>query len=45
MPLYLCEADKEWYQRLGDVKEDDQVIWWSDRREIGPGVTAVQCGG
>jgi hypothetical protein len=45
VPLYLNEADKEWFQRLGDIRPDDQVVWWSGRKELGPGVTLVQCGG
>lgn len=43
--MYLCEADRDWFQRLGDIMEEDQVIWWTGRKEIGPGVTLVQCGG
>ncbi|WVW81997.1 hypothetical protein I302_104002 [Kwoniella bestiolae CBS 10118] len=45
VPLYVCEDDKEWYQRLSDSKDDDQVIWWKDEQELGRGVKVVQCGG
>lgn len=43
--LYLCEADREWFQRLSDIKQEDQVVWWTGRKDIGPGVTLIQCGG
>ena len=45
VPLYVCEADKEWYQRFDDIKSSDEVIWFSDKVELGKGVTVVQCGG
>ncbi|WVQ79136.1 hypothetical protein IAT38_001231 [Cryptococcus sp. DSM 104549] len=45
VPLYLCEADKEWFQRLDDVKESDDVRWWTGEAELGPGVKVIQCGG
>lgn len=45
VPLYVCETDREWYQRRGEIGPDDEVKWWTGRREIGPGVTVVQCGG
>lgn len=45
VPLYLNEGDKDWFQRLGDIKDTDKVIWWTGKMEVGPGVTLVQCGG
>lgn len=45
VPLYLCAADKEWYQRADDIKPSDQIIWWSDTVSLGPNVSLVQCGG
>jgi len=45
VPLYLNEADKDWFQRLGDLKDTDEIVWWTGRKELGPGVTLVQCGG
>ncbi|OCF45103.1 hydrolase [Kwoniella heveanensis CBS 569] len=45
VPLYLNEDDKEWYQRLGDIRESDPVIWWIGERELGRGVKVIQCGG
>ncbi|OCF73545.1 hydrolase [Kwoniella mangroviensis CBS 8886] len=45
VPLYLCEDDKDWYQRLGDIRPDDQVVWWIGEKEMGRGIMLVQCGG
>ncbi|KAK1927792.1 hypothetical protein DB88DRAFT_507865 [Papiliotrema laurentii] len=45
VPLYLCEADKAWFQRLDDVRDTDQIRWWSNETELGPGVKLIQCGG
>lgn len=43
--MYLCEADKEWYQRLDDIEDSDNVRWWSGEVELGKGVKVIQCGG
>lgn len=45
IPLYICAADKEWYSRIGDLKDSDDVRLWSGETELGPGVKLVQCGG
>ena len=45
IPLYLCEADKEWFQRAGDIRDSDKVVWWEGEKELGPGVRVIQCGG
>ncbi|WRT63881.1 uncharacterized protein IL334_000807 [Kwoniella shivajii] len=45
VPLYLCEDDREWFQRSGDITHDDQVIWWKGEQELGKGVKVIQCGG
>ncbi|WWD16304.1 hypothetical protein CI109_100730 [Kwoniella shandongensis] len=45
VPLYICEADKEWFQRLDDVRDNDDIRFWSDEEELGPGVKVIQCGG
>lgn len=45
MPLYICEADKEWFQRVSDVRETDDVRWWTGEQNIGPRVKLIQCGG
>ncbi|WVF66059.1 hypothetical protein IAT40_000797 [Kwoniella sp. CBS 6097] len=45
VPLYLNEDDKEWFQRLVDVKDKDQVVWWTGEKELGKGVKVIQCGG
>ncbi|MGH3322251.1 MAG: hypothetical protein ACRDN9_19190 [Streptosporangiaceae bacterium] len=38
--ILVPEADREWVRR-----SDPAVTYWSDRREVLPGVTLVQCGG
>jgi hypothetical protein len=39
--VMVPEADREWLQR-----SDPAVVrWWSERKEVLPGVTLVQCGG
>lgn len=45
IPLYLCEADREWFQRLPDVKDDDDIRWFTDEALLGHGVKVIQCGG
>lgn len=45
VPLYLCEADKEWFQRTSDIRETDDVRWWTGEQIIGPRVKLIQCGG
>ncbi|WVQ93691.1 hypothetical protein IAU59_000767 [Kwoniella sp. CBS 9459] len=45
VPLYLNEDDKDWFQRLGDIRDSDQVVWWTGERELGKGVKVIQCGG
>lgn len=45
VPLYICETDKEWYQRRGEIRPEDNVVFWTGRETVGPGVTVVQCGG
>jgi hypothetical protein len=45
VPLYLCKADKRWFQRLGDIRPEDNVQWWSGEAILGQGVKVVQCGG
>ncbi|AFR97789.2 hydrolase [Cryptococcus neoformans C23] len=45
IPLYICAADKEWYSRIEDLKDSDDVRFWSGEVELGPGVKLVQCGG
>ncbi|WVR03655.1 hypothetical protein IAU60_000650 [Kwoniella sp. DSM 27419] len=45
VPLYLCEDDKEWYQRSGDITEGDQVEWWTGEKVLSQGLKLVQCGG
>ncbi|WWC85986.1 uncharacterized protein L201_000857 [Kwoniella dendrophila CBS 6074] len=46
VPLYLCEDDKEWYQRISDIKEeDDNIIWWRSEKELSKSVKLIQCGG
>ncbi|RXK35967.1 hydrolase [Tremella mesenterica] len=44
VPLYICEDDKPWFQRLSDVSEGE-IKWWRGKQELGPGVTVIQCGG
>lgn len=45
VPLYICETDKEWYQRRAEIKPEDEVRFWSKRETVGPGITLVECGG
>lgn len=45
VPLYICAADKEWYQRRGDIDEDDRVVFWEGKRQLLPTVQVIQCGG
>jgi hypothetical protein len=45
VPLYLCEADNRWFQRLSDIRPEDKVEWWSGEAILGQGVKVVQCGG
>ncbi|ORY29341.1 hypothetical protein BCR39DRAFT_532414 [Naematelia encephala] len=45
VPLYLCSADKEWFQRLSDITPQDDVRWWTDEIDLGPAVKLIQCGG
>ncbi|WWC66731.1 uncharacterized protein I206_100636 [Kwoniella pini CBS 10737] len=45
VPLYLCEDDKEWYQRLNDIEAQDHIIWWKGEKELDKGVKLIQCGG
>ncbi|KLT42614.1 hypothetical protein CC85DRAFT_307982 [Cutaneotrichosporon oleaginosum] len=45
VPLYICETDKEWFVRRGDIQHTDEVRFWTGRETLGPGVTLVQCGG
>jgi hypothetical protein len=45
LPLYLNEADKEWYQRLDDIRDTDQVVWWRHERALSPAVKMIECGG
>ncbi len=45
IPIYLCETDKEWYQRLNDIKPEDDIRWFTDEAVLGKGVTVIQCGG
>ena len=40
VPVYVCEADKEWLGR-----SDEVVRFWSDSCEPVPGLTLVQAGG
>jgi len=40
-PIYLHAADREWVMR-----PSDRVVFWAEeRRELGPGLTLVRCGG
>jgi glyoxylase-like metal-dependent hydrolase (beta-lactamase superfamily II) len=40
-PIYLHAADREWVMR----PSDRVVFWEEERRELGPGLTLVRCGG
>ena len=40
VPIYVPEADREWVMR-----DDPAIRVWSERVEIGPGLTLVQTGG
>lgn len=40
VPILIPEADKQWVMRPGPAVE-----FWSDRLEVLPGITLVQCGG
>lgn len=40
-PIYLHAADREWVMR----PNDHIVFWEEERRELGPGLTLVRCGG
>ena len=45
VPLYLCEADKEWFYRSGDVTETDQLVWFTGSIALSENIKVVQCGG
>jgi len=45
VPLYLNALDEEWYQRKGSLKDDDRVVFWREKVELGPNVTVIECGG
>ncbi|WVO13301.1 hypothetical protein L204_100914 [Cryptococcus depauperatus] len=45
IPLYICADDREWYQRLDDIKETDDVRFWTQQVQLGKGVKLIQCGG
>lgn len=40
VPILIPEADKQWVMR-----PDPAVEFWSDRLEVLPGITLIQCGG
>lgn len=40
VPIWYGEADRQWVQRPSEL-----IRFWSDRQEVVPGVTLVQCGG
>lgn len=43
MPVYINGADKEWYQRRSEVK--DEIRWWRGKETLADGVTLIECGG
>jgi hypothetical protein len=40
-PIYLHAADREWVMR----PSDRVVFWEEERRELGPGLSLIRCGG